>query len=427
MTILDIKDEKGKLVQANKTIFDLADAEVRSITAEENSTIAANLQRLSQLDLQLRTMEFQNNPQGTPIPETYKAAKPVEKFSLIKAINDKVNQRGYSEVAKNVFSVGKNQLKNSGILSEGDINIPLEVRANILAGTATAGQEVVAEEKMRILPPLSDKLVFTQLGATYLTDLVGTVSIPTYAGTTVAWKTEVAAATDGGGAFAEVTMSPLRITAYLYVSKTFLAQDGAGAEQLLYDNIVGATARLIESTVLGVAIGVAGTQPGSLGYMLEAAHALTEAKQVPTQALLVGMESAVDTFNVGTDSLAYVTNSAGRGILKSIDKGVANDTGVMLCEDNIVNGYPLVVTNSASSVAGSDDGELLVFGNWSDLMIGQWGGYDITVDPYSRATTNQVVIVINAYVDVVNARGTNGAGADIEAFYKSFVVHAIKA
>ena len=47
MTILDIKDEKGKLVQANKTIFDLADAEVRSITAEENSTIAANLQRLS--------------------------------------------------------------------------------------------------------------------------------------------------------------------------------------------------------------------------------------------------------------------------------------------------------------------------------------------------------------------------------------------
>jgi len=62
------------------------------------STVAANLQMLEKLDLQLRNMTFKSNPQGTPVSETYKVSPPKEKFSLLKAINDKVNQRSYSEV-----------------------------------------------------------------------------------------------------------------------------------------------------------------------------------------------------------------------------------------------------------------------------------------------------------------------------------------
>ncbi len=431
-TILEIKDEKGQLTDANKVIFDAADAEKRSMSTEEKSTVAENLQKLDDLDLQLRNSVLESNTEGIHIVDTFSIKKPEERFSLIKAINAKVSQTSYTDFTKDVFVKGAQEMRHAGLSPTGDMIvpsvIPLETRATILAGTATQGQEVVAEQKHAILPPLSDKLVFTLMGATYIPGLVGDVSLPTYAGTTVAWKTEVQAAADGGGAFAEVIMKPLRITAFLYVSKTFLAQDGVGAEQLLYDNIIGAAARLIESTVLGVAIGVAGTQPGSMGYQMEAAHANSEAKQVPTNASIIAMETAVDTWNVTGEKMAYVTNSAGRGILKAIDKGVANDIGDFLCsEDNKVNGYPLFVTNSASAVAGTDDGELLVFGNWADLLIGQWGGYDITVDPYSRAGTNQVVITINAYVDVVNARGTNGAGADIEAYYKSFKVMAIKA
>ena len=34
-----------------------------------------------------------------------------------------------------------------------------------------------------------------------------------------------------------------------------------------------------------------------------------------------------------------------------------------------------------------------------ELVIGQWGGYDITVDPYTKAADGQVRLVINAYFD----------------------------
>ena len=38
-------------------------------------------------------------------------------------------------------------------------------------------------------------------------------------------------------------------------------------------------------------------------------------------------------------------------------------------------------------------------GNWSDYVIGQWGGIDLTVDPYTQAANGKVRLVINAYFD----------------------------
>jgi hypothetical protein len=70
---------------------------------------------------------------------------------------------------------------------------------------------------------------------------------------------------------------------------------------------------------------------------------------------------------------------------------------------------------------------MVVFGNWADLMIGQWGGYDITIDPYTAAKTNQVVIVINAYFDAKGLRGVNGtSGADLDEYALSFGAESIK-
>jgi len=424
-TILELQDEKGNLTKANQEIFDLADAEQRSMTQEESNTVAQNLATLDKLDMEIRNATFKANTKGTPIA-SLTITKPKEKFSLIKAVNDIVEQRSLSEIARDISTIGKQQLTAAGCSPQGNLVIPYEVRADILAGTPTAGQEIVAEDKMKILPPLVDKLLFGQLGCTFLPGLKGTVSIPSYAGTAVAWKTEVAAAVDGGGAFAEVTMSPLRVTGFIDVSKTFLAQDSVGAEQLLMDNIVNAVARHIEKTVFGIAIGVAGTQPGSFGYTLDVANANTEAGIVPSWASILTMESNVAAANALEGKLAYVTNPAGRKILKTIE--IPTNTGVHLCEDNIVNGYPLFASNSVSTAAGTaGTDELLIFGDWSQLLIGQWGGYDVLVDPYSLATTNQVRIVVNAYVDVKSKRGTSGAGADIIEFPTCWDVDAIKA
>ena len=45
----------------------------------------------------------------------------------------------------------------------------------------------------------------------------------------------------------------------------------------------------------------------------------------------------------------------------------------------------------------------LIFGNFQDLYIGQWGGLDIVVDPYTSKKTAEIEICLNAWNDVLVA------------------------
>ena len=49
-------------------------------------------------------------------------------------------------------------------------------------------------------------------------------------------------------------------------------------------------------------------------------------------------------------------------------------------------------------------GKHYVYGDFSNLAIGSWGGVDLTVDPYTKAGDGQVRIVVNMYVDEVVLR-----------------------
>jgi hypothetical protein len=49
---------------------------------------------------------------------------------------------------------------------------------------------------------------------------------------------------------------------------------------------------------------------------------------------------------------------------------------------------------SASGIAHA-----IIFGNWADLIIAQWGGYDLVVDPYSNSKNAIVTLVVNSWWD----------------------------
>jgi HK97 family phage major capsid protein len=54
----------------------------------------------------------------------------------------------------------------------------------------------------------------------------------------------------------------------------------------------------------------------------------------------------------------------------------------------------LVPTNIASTKTA------VIFGNFADLILANFGGVDITVDPYTLADNAQVKVVINSFWDV---------------------------
>ena len=306
------------------------------------------------------------------------------KFSLIKTINDIVNNRSMSDEAQVVLNAGTEEMRKAGLSYSGQIQLPVsemrEAPAAIVAGQETYGAEVVATDKLNILEPLRNRMVLAQAGATYLTGLVGNVSIPTYTGSNVGWKGELVDAEDGKGTFDSIEFSPKRLTAYIDVSKQFLAQDSVGAEEMLYRDIVNAIADKLEATILGAGAGDANTPEGIFNG--------AEGVEI-TFANVVEMEKALEEAKLFGD-YKFIASPAAKAKFKTTTISGQKSDLRMLMEGNEVNGYPVLTTGNCAGVA---------FGKWDELVIAQWGSLDIIIDPYTQAKKNAVRIVVNAFFD----------------------------
>ena len=223
-------------------------------------------------------------------------------------------------------------------------------------------------------------MVLAQAGATYLTGLVGNVSIPTYTGSNVGWKGEMVDAEDGKGTFDSIEFSPKRLTAYIDVSKQFLAQDSIGAEEMLYRDIVNALADKLESTILGNGAGDNNTPAGIFNGAT--AEAISYNK-------VVGMEKSLEEAKLFGD-YKFIVSPAAKANLKTTTISGSKSDLRMLMEGNEVNGYEVLSTGNCSGYA---------FGKWDELVIAQWGSLDIIIDPYTQAKKNAVRIVVNAFFD----------------------------
>lgn len=320
-----------------------------------------------------------------------------KKFSLIKAINDVTNNRSLDEVAKEVVRKGVEEMRKSGLAIAGSIQLPVsenlteEVRANgVLAQTAGAGMENIATEKLDILEPLRANMVMSQAGATYLTGLVGNVSIPAYTGSNVAWAGETAAATNGAGDWSEIKLQPHRLTAYVDVSREFLIQSSNDAEAMLRRDIIAAIGNKLEATILGAE---AGTNEKPAG-LFDGVTAMTTALKFGD---IVDAEAELDAANV-TGAYTYILSPKAKAALRTLSKDTGS--GRFVLEDGEIEGSKALVSSNVVAKG-------MVVGDFSDYVIAQWGAIDLVVDNYSVATEGKVRLVVNAYFDAKPRRASS--------------------
>lgn len=383
MNSVELLDKKEQLQLRAENLLKSVEKEARKLNADEEVEYNSLLKQIEDTETELNN-KLNNNVKRNKTMEN--------KFSLINAINAVVNNRNLDESAQEVVNAGIAEMRKSGQSFSGQIILPVEERATIQATVTDHGEEAVAEDKLNILEPLRNRLVLTQAGATYMTGLVGNVSIPTYSGTNVAWKGEVAAASDGAGTFDEVELSPKRLTAYLDISKQFLIQDSVSAEAMLKNDIVRALAEKLESTILGNEAGSA-TQPAGIFKVIT-----SPTGAAATYAGTVAMEQALDENNA-TGNYCYIVSPAVKAALRTAAKDAGS--GLFTMENDEVNGIPVLCTNSCAGA---------VVGNFEDYVIAQWGGIDLTVDPYTQASNGKVRLVINAYFDAKPRRTESFTG-----------------
>lgn len=363
MNVLELKEIRLNL--QNELTNLINESETRSLEENESNRLAEIKNQIDDVDAQIRAIEEENRKINENNKNNKTQKQTMRLFDLIKGVAN-----GNLTDEQRQFVTGNK----------------INYRSAIVAGTAGQGQENVPEDKKALDVAIRNASVLNRIGATWFSNAQGDISIPKYAGSNVGWKGEVDAAADGAGAFSEVVLTPKRLTAYLDISKTFLAQDSNDAEAILSADLAAAVAEKLDETVFGAESGTT-TRPEGIFY--STGHTVTGATAISGISYdnVLALEEKVEEKN-GVNFL-FVANPK----VKYALKGTQMASGLeMVYSKGEIDGYPAIVSNSVVSkgIACLDP---------RDICIATWNGIEITVDTVSRAINNEVRIVVNYLVD----------------------------
>ena len=386
MTELELREKILNLQTTLENVIANGEAEQRELTEQETnqmvdlrSQIDEARAELAKVEEENRRIAEQNNHKEITKKNTMKE---VRLFDLIKGVvenNLTDEQRAY---------VNGNQINFRGAAEDG-----------IAATVVTAGKENVPEDKMRLEVAIRNASVLNKIGATWFGNAVGNIRIPKYDGSNVYWAdSENAEAQDGKQKFSEVSLSPKRLTAYITISRQFLAQSPEDAEAILISDLAAAVAEKLDKTVFGTA---AGTDAQPAGLFVDGAPHLVTGKTIDSITFndVLELEEAVEEKNA-TDFI-FVANPK----VKYALRGTQMASGLQFVWDNgEIDGRKAVVSNSVAQ------GGLLCF-DPKALAVATWdNGMFITVDPYTLAGKNQIKVTVNYLVDAT-LKGDSISGA----------------
>ena len=387
-----IDEAKAEFKRNSKEIIDLAARHNKRDLADKAIADGVSVEEFRGVLLENIS---NNQPLETP-SEIGMSKEEVRDFSLIKAIRAMANpsDRKAQEEAAFEFECSAEAARQYGKDAQG-IMLPAEVlRSWGKRDLNTSDDSTLVAEDYRgndFIDILRNESSVMQAGATILRGLQGNVVIPKKtAGASAGWiATEGAASAESEFTAGSVTMTPKVIGAHTDVTRLLLQQSSLDVENLIRDDLTKSIATAID---LGALAGSGSSgQPTGIAST-SGINTTTFAAANPTWAEIVAMESAVANDNALTGSLGYICRPADFGTLKTTEKATGTAQFVV-SPDNSMNGYNVVRSNQVTS------GDFY-FGNFADLLIGMYGGLDITVDPYALSTSGGVRIVALQTVDV---------------------------
>lgn len=373
-----VKDETEEAVVEEKDTEETEEVIDDDTEETEDETVMDN-EETKEDEIETETEKTEKEKE-TRNNETKNHTKMNKEFRLIKAINDIANNRSVDETAQAVVKAGAEEMRKAGVSYGGQIQLPTSELRSAITVTAE-GEDVVATEIYDILEPLRAKNVLVAAGAKFITGLVGDVQVPSMSAGNVTWEGETASAKDGGQTFTAVKLSPKRLTAYVDISKQFLVQDSKSAEALIRQDIINAINSKLEATILGSAVGTT-TQPAGI-FNGKSKKTIASFKDV------CDLEAKIEDANV-IGECKYVMSNKAKAALRNMAKSAKSTELVM--EGGAIDGTAVLNTSNVEE-------QNVVYGDFSNLAIGQWGSIDLLVDPYTKAADGQVRLVVNAFFD----------------------------
>lgn len=278
---------------------------------------------------------------------------------------------------------------------QGGFFVPLTIKSALDTQTATKGAEAVFKEQGELIELLRNTAVITRLGATMLTGLSSPIDFPKHTGAmTIYWVGENPAVNvnESDISLGIVTLSPKTCQGTTSYSRQLLAQESIGIENLVRnDFIIGHALGWDRAALHGSG---AANEPTGL-YNVAGVNAIAMGG-VPTFGKLVDMGTEVAVDNALFGNLGWVTTPGMAGKLMQTLVASAAGSAMIWQGSHLAGsmaGFSAIASNQVKADMGVGlDEHGMIFGNWSDLIIGMWGVVELIVDPYAKKKRGMIEV-----------------------------------
>lgn len=283
-------------------------------------------------------------------------------------------------------------------------------RAGLDTNSGAAGGFTVATGvSTDVIELLRTQLVLARMGARLMGGLSDTLAFAEQlTGTTAAWAAENPGANVDltASTYGQRVLIPRSLTATTAYSRKLLSQSTPDTELEVRRDLAAAHAKEID------AAGINGAGSGPIGVLKVSgigSVACGTDGSIPTFTNVVDLETAVANGNVDTSTgtSAYLSTPAMRGKLKLVAEASGSSNMIWRGEDRMNGRLALVSGNVPSNLSkGASSGILhsIIFGDWSEVIIGEWGVMEVLVDAMSYKKQNLIEVSSYQLVDVLLRR-----------------------
>ena len=372
-TLHAIREQRSQKVNEARSLL----ASMPTLTPEAQTKFDAIKAEIVNLEGQEARAQFVEDAErrslGAPVHKSEAALE--GRVNVLDAIAAQIENRSVTGALAEFQAEAKRQgltARNGGIL------VPTSIFEKRATMTTTGAAAVVPDDYRadQFIGLLRNSLIVRSLGARVLTGLKGDTVIPKATGAATAyWLNEGDALTESNTTYSSIKLEPKTVGALTAFSRNLALQSNPSIESLLRDDISAVVGLAVDKALLhGTAaakqpvgiLNVVGIQTANLATLSWAA--------IVTMLEKLGLENVTPN--------AVLTHAKASTKLQTTLKNAANGAEYLLQGGRLAE-LPAYITNQLDAKAGSPATGRVIAGDFSQIVIGEFGVTEILANPYA--------------------------------------------
>ena len=333
--------------------------------------------------------------QLNPVDKLDLSAKDVGKFSFARAIGLAAGVIKPSEAGfENECSVALQDKRGANVGRRGSNGLPvftvpydiLTTRVATQGATSAGGAVGNNNRPQSYIEVLRDTSVLLRMGITHIPGLNSNIKIPKKTNkSTFSFKAENTSSGDTDVTIDTVDLELHTASGGMGFSRELILNSNPSIDAICMNDVAQEAALIIDTALIKGS--GSGAEPQGL---IGTASVGTVTAGAPTWAKVVELMTDIDTQNAPEGGRAYLCTPTVKGMLMTTAK-VSGDATFIMGDNGQVAGYPVF-----TKTRDLDDN--MIFGAWSELILGSWNLLDLQRDSATNAASG--AIVLRGFVDI---------------------------